>query len=334
MDQRAARPQSADILELEASPQTRHGVVNTAFGGETHYWVYSAPHPASPAAPRVLLLSGLGCSHYSWERTVLFLVLARGWSVMALDNRGCGLSRSAFAAESPHCSVDMLARDAAAALGDAGWWPRDEGEELPAQSVHVVGHSMGGMIAQELALLRPASVCSLTLVSTHAGGSTWSTMPSVRVLRNMLGCVGSPPSCDRVLRLVARNNYSDDYLRQHGDRAMQRLRRQMDLNGGKPAASPSTIREHVGAIMRHDTRERLRFLRGSVRSQVIVGSRDSMIPPANARLLARELSCDLHVAEGAAHDVVEDGPGPEWFFAKLTGFIGSSESAWRLASSC
>jgi 3-oxoadipate enol-lactonase len=103
----------------------------------------------------VLLIMGLGWASPMWHRSRP--VLARRYRTIALDNRGVGHSDMPAG---PY-SIAMMASDAASVLDAAG-----------AESAHVFGVSMGGMIAQEFALQYPQRVRSLILGCTAAGGPT------------------------------------------------------------------------------------------------------------------------------------------------------------------
>lgn len=101
----------------------------------------------------VLLIMGLGWPSYMWHRTRP--LLAKQYRVITLDNRGVGRS-DVPAGPYP---ISLMASDAAAVLDAAG-----------AESAHVYGVSMGGMIGQEFALQYPGRVRSLILGCTAPGG--------------------------------------------------------------------------------------------------------------------------------------------------------------------
>src|SRR3954451_7644807 len=106
------------------------------------------------AGAPVLLVMGLGMNATGWWRTVP--VLAESFTVIAFDNRGVGRSARP---PGPY-TVAGMADDAVAVLDAAG-----------AERAHVYGISLGGMIAQEIALRHPERVGCLVLGATTPGGS-------------------------------------------------------------------------------------------------------------------------------------------------------------------
>src|SRR3954451_18296094 len=108
---------------------------------------------SSGEGPAVLLVMGLGLPGDAWWRTVP--VLARSCQVVTFDNRGAGRSDPP---DGP-LTIAAMAADAVSVLDAAG-----------IARAHVYGISMGGMIAQELALGFPDRVASLVLGATSAGG--------------------------------------------------------------------------------------------------------------------------------------------------------------------
>lgn len=105
----------------------------------------------------VVLLPGLGMSCQTWA--VHAEALAPTHRVLAVDPRGSGASETP---DHPY-TADTVAADVGAVLDAAG-----------VDSAHLVGQSMGGMIAQDFALAEPDRVRSLTLVSTYASTDKWS----------------------------------------------------------------------------------------------------------------------------------------------------------------
>ena len=109
-------------------------------------------------APPVLLITGLSGDHREWG--ALPSLLGTSYRVISFDNRDSGLSQRA---DAPYAVQDM-ALDAVGLVG-----------ELGIAHAHVVGYSMGGAIAQELAIGYPDKVKSLLLISTWPSFSEYAT---------------------------------------------------------------------------------------------------------------------------------------------------------------
>jgi 3-oxoadipate enol-lactonase len=125
--------------------------VRAADGCRIHYRV-----TGRSSAPPVLMIQGLGMDKHGWD--IQRIVFSLRYRVIALDNRGSGRS------DKPAGDYDLrqMAADALAVLDDVG-----------VERVHLVGASMGGAIAQLLAVLWPERVRSLTLVCTSCRNQPW-----------------------------------------------------------------------------------------------------------------------------------------------------------------
>lgn len=128
--------------------------------------LYYEHHPGPAGASDVLLVMGLGLRGEIWGET-RELLLERGFGVVTLDNRGVGASD---APRRPYGTRTMAA-DAVAVL-----------DVLGIERAHLVGVSLGGMVAQELALARPERLAALALVSTSGGFPRLDYVPPAAVL--------------------------------------------------------------------------------------------------------------------------------------------------------
>jgi len=129
----------------------------------------------SPGDPPVLLIMGLGAQMIAWDDEFVLGLARRGHFVVRFDNRDIGLSTHFDGAPAP-AAPTLLARRAggeplgvAYRLGDMANDAAGLLDHLGLASAHVVGASMGGMIAQTLAIEHPARVRSLTSIMSTTG---------------------------------------------------------------------------------------------------------------------------------------------------------------------
>jgi pimeloyl-ACP methyl ester carboxylesterase len=221
-------------------------------------WRAEGPLDGDAPGEPVLMIMGLGASSRLWYRLLPWI--ARRHRVILFDNRGTGTS----APVRSRLTMSGLARDAVDVLDAAG-----------EQSAHVVGASMGGMIAQQVALDHPERVRSLVLACTTAGGPSglppWRLMATV-ALRPLLGA-------RRTFPLVAPVLYAAATLDGNPARVQEDLKRRM-----ADATSPLTVYAQLAAIALHDTRNRLGEL--AVPTLVVHGLEDGLVPPRRAHELA------------------------------------------------
>jgi pimeloyl-ACP methyl ester carboxylesterase len=207
----------------------------------------------------LLLIRGLG----SWCGTMRPLSdsLAASYRVISFDNRCVGRSSQP---QEPFTIADMA--DDTAALLDA----------LEIERAHVFGVSLGGMIAQELALRHPSRVIKLALGCTHAGPRTavrspdWATkmfvesrdMPRPEALRHSIPLLFAAKTVEDQGQLV------EETLA-------------VMANNDQPKSSYLL---QLGAVMKHDTFDRLSGI--PHHTMVLTGTEDTLIDPANSRTIA------------------------------------------------
>jgi pimeloyl-ACP methyl ester carboxylesterase len=203
------------------------------------------------SGPPVLFIMGFGVRGAAWTPQVQ--ELERDHRIVAVDHRGVGSSPDA-----PRGPLTMraMARDMVRVLDAVAW-----------ESAHVVGTSMGGMIAQELALVAPGRVRSLTLIATHAGGRR--AVPSLRGLYLLGRSLLLPRrSLEQAYQLL----YPKHYVTAENRTAILEHWRQI----GRPARPPVLLAQ-AAAIARHDTRRRLRKVRAP--TLVVRPGMDVLISP-------------------------------------------------------
>jgi pimeloyl-ACP methyl ester carboxylesterase len=222
-------------------------------------WDEEGPREPGAEGDPVLMIMGLGASSRLWFRLLPWVT--RRHRVIVFDNRGTGRSAPVRA----RLTMRGLAQDAVTVLDAAG-----------VERAHVVGASMGGMIAQHVALEHAARVASLVLACTTAGGRSgappWRLLASAAV-RPLLGPERSFP-------LVAPALYAARTLREQPDRVAADLERRV-----ADSTAARTLYAQLAAIARHDTRARLPEL-GGVPTLVVHGLEDRLVPPVRGRELA------------------------------------------------
>lgn len=217
----------------------------------------------------VLLVMGLGMTGAMWAPLIPGLSAHR--RVATFDHRCLGRSEDGPAAE----TMSALAGDTLRVLDGLGW-----------QSAHVVGISMGGMIAQELALRWPTRVKTLTLLATHAGGRLGMIPP----LKGIAAILFSTSRAQRLERLLYPAALRGDVRPRTEGMLAQRV-------------PPSTLRAHLRAVRSHDTRARLRTL--AVPTLIVKPGLDVLVRPSHSdRLLAAIPGARLVVMPNVGHGLV------------------------------
>ena len=232
-----------------------------------HYEVYGRGEP-------LLLIMGLGASTLGWQNQIPFF--SQHLRVIAYDNRGAGRS------ERPEgeYTTALLADDAAALL-----------DYLSIPSAHVYGVSMGGMIAQELALRHPQKVRTLALGATSPCPAAFP--PPQQIARELVEASRLP--AEQAFEMTSYHGYRDAYFQANREELWMRAKAEKALQ-----PPPEAWDRQYGAAVRHDTRSRLGEIKAP--TLVITGEEDPLIVPENARYLAEHIpGTELVVLKGARH---------------------------------
>lgn len=208
----------------------------------------------------LLLIQGMSGTHVAWGQPFR-AGLEAGFECVAFDNRGVGLS----GAVSEPFTIAEMAADAAALL-----------DALEIESAHVLGISMGGMIAQELALAAPQRVRSLTLGCTYCGGPGSQLMDPT----DFQGLAEAMASGDRerIFRAMYDLNLSPGF---RGDESRYAEFTAMAAELPTPRR---TVELQLQAIIGHDTSARLPGL--APPTLVIHGTVDRVLGYPNGPLIA------------------------------------------------
>jgi pimeloyl-ACP methyl ester carboxylesterase len=237
-------------------------------GIELYYEVHGEGEP-------LLFIGGLGAN--LTEIPYLVEAYRRHFQLIVFDGRGCGRSDK----PEEDYSIAGFADDAAALL-----------DALGVAEAAVYGSSMGGMIAQELALLHPHRVRALILGCTTAGASGGAA-PAMETIQKMVR--NQSLSGDEAIAAGWELGYSAGYIEANADAMMARSR----IASQYAAPREAYVRQVIAAA-KHDTYGRLHQVACPV--MIIHGSDDVMIPVANAHLLKRHMpQAELHILEGMGH---------------------------------
>ncbi len=264
----------------------------------------------SPNGEPLVLIMGLGMQLIAWHEDFVAQLVARGFRVIRFDNRDIGLSQNFDHLGTPNLALDSLrhviglplksaytladmANDTAAILDVMG---------LP--KAHVCGASMGGMVAQQLAVRHPKRVKSLTLMMTSSG-SRRLPGPALKVRGAMLSRPDDPKNIDsvvahyvRLYKLIGSPGYpaSDEYLTQRLGGSVRRSYRPRGTARQMVAIAADGDRSPLLAQIKQPTR-------------VLHGLADPLVPVAAGRDLAAKIhGSQLDLVDGMGHDL----PVPLW----------------------
>lgn len=278
--------------------------------------------------PVILLVAGLGEDMTFWGDSFVGSLVAQGHRVITVDNRDVG--QSTFAATPPPAiwrqvlarpradaySLDDMAQDCVGVL-----------DHLSIDKVHLVGRSMGGMIAQTIAATQPNRVLSLISIFSTTGSSKVG-QPAKSTIRLLVTAPEAKTRTDavrahlRITRHIAGTAYPIDDAAEAAIAA-----RGWDRSAGDLAAGSA---RQIQAIQRSGDRAS-RLQKITAPTLVIHGDRDLMVAPSGGEATAAAIPSAQHVViPGMGHHIHED------LVDVITGYISghtarASEGDARLA---
>lgn len=231
--------------------------------------------------PPVVLIQGIGIGGEGWRPQVDGL--KAHWRCLCFDNRGFGGSQPFDDA----VTVELMARDVLALMDAEGW-----------ESAHVVGHSLGGLVALHVARTAPARVRSLALMCTFPSGRIPTRLSAWLVWVGLRMQLGS--------RRMRRHAFlevvmpEDVLARGNRDELAARL---VPLFGHDLAVPPPVVKRQLAAMRAYDATPFLNELKG-ISTLVVSAAHDRIAPPSGGRTLAAGIAGARFVEiPGASHGV-------------------------------
>jgi pimeloyl-ACP methyl ester carboxylesterase len=238
-----------------------------------------------PAGEAVLLINGLGSQMTRWPEAFCALLVGKGLYVIRFDNRDVGLST--WLADGEVYAVADMVGDAAAVLDAAG-----------KRCAHIVGISMGGMIAQEFAAAHPDRTLSLTSIMSNTGNPDLPP-PTVAALETLNARPSNPGDANFIADSVKRAETigSPGYPWPEGALA---ARARAEANR---AFNPPGVARQMAAIRASgDRRPKLATI--TAPTVVLHGADDPLVPVAGGRDTAASIKgAELRVIPGMGHDL-------------------------------
>ncbi len=232
--------------------------------------------------PPILMIQGLS-ANTDWWNPRLTEGLSEELKVIQFDNRGAGRTRT----PSEDFSIELLAEDVSNLMDSLGF-----------SSAHVLGISMGGMIAQELVLNHPEKVDNLILCSTTCGGPE-SVQASEEVLET-LSLDRSNMEPEQIIERMLPLLFTQEFINNNPDLIELAKKRML-----KNPISEEDFKRQLQAIMYFDTCDRLSKIESS--TLILHGKEDILIPPKNGKILNEAIqNSKLVYFENSAHGLMEE----------------------------
>ncbi len=242
----------------------------------------------------LVLIMGLGGNADGWKITEFLGWISKNFKTIIFDNRGAGRT------DKPDIeySIKMFADDTVGLM-----------DALNIEKAHVLGISMGGMIAQEIVLNYPERVEKLVLGCTHCGGGRYK-LPSPEVIEKM-SKPGMTP--EETVQLMISFLFTEDFIKNNPD-VIERTREHI-LKEPTPEFS---YQRQLVAVMKFNAGRRLKKVNTPTLS--LHGKKDVLVPTENAEVLAKLiLGAKTFLLDNAAH--AYSYPNPEIVREEVLDFL-------------
>jgi pimeloyl-ACP methyl ester carboxylesterase len=251
-----------------------------------------------PAAEPLLLIMGLATQMIAWDEGFCAMLAERGFRVVRFDNRDIGHSTKIDAGMPSWTDMTIGRRST------APYFLKDMADDtfglmdhLGIEAAHLVGASMGGMIAQTMAIERPERVLSLVSMLSTTGNRRLG-MPSWRAFARLMarparGRQAAIEQTVKTFRVIGSPGYPMDEAR---------LRQVADLSYSRSHSRAGVVRQLHAITASGDRTDDLRTL--TVPTAVIHGARDPLVRPAAGRATAKAIpGARLKMIDGMGHDL-------------------------------
>ena len=257
------------------------------------------------ANPTILLVMGLGMQLIAWPEQFCSELASRGYHVIRYDNRDTGFSTKFDNEKSPSvislmfCSMLRLPVRVPYTLRDMADDAVGLLDAIGVDAAHIVGASMGGMIAQNIAASHPHRVRSLTSIMSTSGHRSLPGADPL-VARHLFR--SRPTSNDREA-VIAHNIRTIELIGSPAYPVDEETRREMASISFDRCFFPSGFTRHVGAIV-HDGDRRDRLRKIAAPTLVIHGREDPLVPLAGGRDTAKHIpGAQLEIIDGMGHNL-------------------------------
>ncbi|KAF8337504.1 alpha/beta-hydrolase [Cantharellus anzutake] len=249
---------------------------------------------------------GLNNTTFAWRGQVRHFGKHEKYSVLAFDNRGVGNSDT----PSGPYSTSTMAEDVITLLDYVGWKGR--------RQLHVIGISMGGMIAMELATRIPDRIATLGLISTKSGPRGLGSFPSYKGLSNLLRSLGTRDPKKKIPYAIEML-YPPEYLESPvpGDPdgktgwEVQKTNFLTRMEVSRPQQLIGALSQLAATVTHNVSPERLASIAKSIpKILILTGDSDKVVDPRNSYLInedMREGSVEFVVWEKTGH-----APNGQW----------------------
>jgi len=241
----------------------------------------------------LIFISGWGMDHRVWMHQASYF--RDRYRVIVFDNRGVGESTD----DGKRLSTYILAKDVVGLLDYIG-----------VDRANVVGNSLGGMIAQELAINFPKRVDKLILSSTTSRLSIKTRRNFIKNLKNALkndveilfDIAPERPMLNRAINHILSMTFSREFLERNGELIRDILKSNLSKEG-----YVHTLIRQAGAAIRHDTRKRLYRIKS--KTLILAGENDILIPPSEGEQLARGIEGSIYILiKNCPHSIQMEKP--------------------------